>query len=66
MLILTRKVNQGVRMYDETGRYMGRLLVLGVERDRVKFGFDVDSRFTFLRDEVAERAGKVLEGEWAK
>ena len=59
MLILTRKINQGVRMYDETGRYMGRLLVLGVERDRVKIGLDTDARFVFLRDEVAERAGRL-------
>lgn len=56
MLVLTRKVDQGVRVYDNDGRYMGRIVNLGVERDRVKLGFDVDSRFTLVRDELLEQA----------
>lgn len=55
MLILTRRIDQGVQMYDDTGRYMGKVLVLGVEGDRVKLGFDADSRFVFLREEVVVR-----------
>jgi sRNA-binding carbon storage regulator CsrA len=56
MLVLTRRIYQGVRVYDNDGRYMGRIVNLGVERDRVKLGFDVDARFTLIRDELLEEA----------
>lgn len=58
MLRLTRKVNQGVRMYDETGRFIGRLFIVGVERGRVELGFEVDARFVLLRDEVVQASEK--------
>lgn len=61
MLILTRKVDQGCRLYDATGRYVGRVLVLGVQWQhgslpRVKLGFEVDERFVVLRDELLQDA----------
>lgn len=60
MLILTRKVDQGVRLYDTDGRYIGHVVVLGVERDRVKLGVDSDPRFVVLRDELVEDAPPYL------
>ncbi len=52
MLVLTRKIDQGLRIFDEKGLFIGRLIVLGVERDRVTLGIDADSRFVVLRDEL--------------
>jgi len=53
MLILTRRTNQGVRLYDAGGLYIGHVIVLGVDGDRVKLGIQADSRFVVLRDEIA-------------
>ena len=58
MLILTRKTDQGIRIYDADGRYMAHVMVLGVERDRVKVGIDADPRFLVLRDELVAEAAK--------
>lgn len=55
MLILTRKLDQSLMLYDDTGRYIGRVTVLGVERDRAKLGLDFSKRFTVLREEIADR-----------
>lgn len=52
MLVLTRRINQGFRIYDTSGRYMAHVLVLGVERDRVRVGIAADPRFVVLRDEL--------------
>ena len=54
--MLTRKLNQGLRMYAEDGRYIGRVVVCGFEPGRVKLGFEVDSRFVLLRDELVDAA----------
>lgn len=56
MLILTRRINQGVRLYDEEGRYVGHIKVLDVDGDRVKMGFEVDTRFVLLRNEIVDSA----------
>lgn len=51
-MILTRRIDQGVRLYDADGLYIGHITVCGVDRDRAKLGFDVDPRFVVLRDEL--------------
>lgn len=56
MLILTRKIDQGLRIFDVDGRYIGHVTVLGVERDRVKIGVEADPRFVVLRDELLTTA----------
>lgn len=57
MLIISRHVEQGFRIFDETGRYLGRVKVLGILPDRVKLGIEADSRFVILRDELAKGEG---------
>ena len=52
MLVLTRHIDQGVRVFDVDGRYIAHIVVLGVERDRVKLGIEADPRFVVLRDEL--------------
>lgn len=47
MLVLTRRIDQGVRIGD------CRVVVLGVERDRVKLGFEAPEGVSILRDELA-------------
>lgn len=59
MLILTRRMDQGVRIFDDTGRYIGRFRILGIERDRVKLGIEADARFVILRDELVDDAKAV-------
>ncbi len=60
MLVLTRRVYEGLQVWDETGRYIGRITIEGMEQDhrpilgRVKLGLDLDSRFTILRDELVQ------------
>lgn len=53
MLILTRKVDQGIVI-------QGNILVtvLRVERDRVKLGISAPTEITVLRDELLERDGQ--------
>ncbi len=50
MLILTRKVDQGIVI---SGNILVR--VLGVERDRVKIGITAPGEVTVLRQELLER-----------
>lgn len=52
MLILNRRIDQGIRIFDADGRYMAHVMVLGIERDRVKLGIDADPRFLVIRDEL--------------
>jgi len=60
MLILTRKVDQGIVI-------QGNILVrvLGVERDRVKIGIDAPNDITVLRQELwdEEHPGRAFERE---
>ncbi|OGO51285.1 MAG: hypothetical protein A2148_00330 [Chloroflexi bacterium RBG_16_68_14] len=58
MLILTRKIDQGIVI---SGNILVR--VLGVERDRVKIGISAPLEVTVLRQELLEREG---EGQPAK
>jgi carbon storage regulator CsrA len=53
MLILTRKVDQGIVI-------QGNILVtvLRVEKDRVKLGISAPNEITVLRDELLERNGR--------
>ena len=53
MLILTRKVDQGIII---SGNIWVR--VLGVDRDRVKIGIDAPLDVTVLRQELLERDGE--------
>lgn len=56
MLILTRKIDQGIVI---SGNIVVR--VLGVERDRVKIGIDAPLDIPVLRQELLEREGKTVE-----
>lgn len=56
MLILTRKIDQGIVI---SGNIVVR--VLGVERDRVKIGIDAPLEIPVLRQELLEREGKTIE-----
>ena len=53
MLVLTRKIDQGIVI---SGNIYVR--VLGVERDRVKIGISAPLEITVLRQELLERDGK--------
>ncbi len=50
MLILTRKVDEGV-VFDGPGR----VIVLGIARGKVRLGLEADKAVTIHRDEVAVR-----------
>ena len=50
MLILTRKIDQGIIIAGNI-----HVRVLGVERDRVKIGISAPKEVTILRDELVER-----------
>jgi carbon storage regulator len=54
MLILTRKIDQGIVI---SGNIYVR--VLGVERDRVKIGISAPSEITVLRQELLDSDRKV-------
>jgi carbon storage regulator len=58
MLILTRKIDQGIVI---SGNIYVR--VLGVERDRVKIGISAPSEITVLRQELLDSDRKVRGGE---
>jgi len=53
MLVLTRKIDQGIVI---SGNIYVR--VLGVERDRVKLGISAPAEVTVLREELLEREGR--------
>ncbi len=57
MLILTRKIDQGIVI---SGNILVR--VLGVERDRVKIGISAPLEVTVLRQELLEGKGKARQG----
>lgn len=61
MLILTRKIDQGIVI---SGNIYVR--VLGVERDRVKIGISAPLEITVLREELLEREGKGRPGKAAQ
>ena len=61
MLILTRKIDQGIVI---SGNILVR--VLGVERDRVKIGISAPLEVTVLRQELLERDGRGLPVEAEK
>ena len=69
LLILTRKIDQSIRLYDQHGTYLGLIMVLGVERDRVKLGISAPRYTTILRSELLDEAKieqeKELEKVWA-
>ena len=47
MLILTRKIDQAIVIQGDI-----KIMVLGVERDRVKIGIDAPANVTVLREET--------------
>ncbi len=57
MLILTRKIDQGIVI---SGNILVR--VLGVERDRVKIGISAPLEVTVLRQELLEGKEKARQG----
>jgi carbon storage regulator len=58
MLVLTRKIDQGIVI---SGNIYVR--VLGVERDRVKIGIQAPLEVTILRQELLDRDTKAESGE---
>ena len=58
MLVLTRKIDQGIVI---SGNILIR--VLGVERDRVKIGISAPLNITVLRQELLERDANEKHGE---
>lgn len=58
MLILTRKVDQGIVIAGNI-----HVRVLGVDRDRVKIGISAPLEVTILRDELLERDQNAAEGD---
>jgi carbon storage regulator len=57
MLILTRKIDQGIVI---SGNILVR--VLGVERDRVKIGISAPMEVSVLRQELLEKEESALNG----
>ncbi len=57
MLILTRKVDQGIVIAGNI-----HVRVLGVDRDRVKIGISAPLDVTILRDELLERDANAQQG----
>ena len=53
MLVLTRKVDQGIVISGNI-----RVLVLGVERGRVKIGISAPREVTVMREELLAGQGK--------
>jgi carbon storage regulator len=58
MLVLTRKIDQGIVI---SGNIYVR--VLGVERDRVKIGISAPLNVTVLREELLDRDSRAKDGE---
>jgi carbon storage regulator len=58
MLVLTRKIDQGIVI---SGNIVVR--VLGVERDRVKIGISAPLNITVLRQELLERDANEKRGD---
>lgn len=52
MLILTRNINQGIVIKDKNEI---RVMVLGLERGRVKLGIEAPKGVLVLRDELEEK-----------
>ena len=50
MLILTRKIDQAIVIQGDI-----KIMVLGVERDRVKIGIDAPANVTVLREELVDQ-----------
>ena len=50
MLILTRKVDQAIVIQGDI-----KIMVLGVERDRVKIGIDAPANVSVLREELLDQ-----------
>jgi len=50
MLILTRKIDQAIVIQGDI-----KIMVLGVERDRVKIGIDAPANVTVLREELMDQ-----------
>ena len=51
MLVLTRKPNQSISI-EIDGEVVAWVVVVGVERDRVKLGFNAPRRVKVLRSEL--------------
>ena len=58
MLILTRKIDQGIVIAGNI-----HVRVLGVDRDRVKIGISAPLEVTILRDELLERDQNAAEAD---
>ena len=59
MLVLSRKLNEKVVLTDrETGRLIGEVVVVAVDRGKVRIGFEFDRSVTINRQEVQDEANR--------
>lgn len=56
MLILTRKIDQSIIIQGDLSQGNITIMVLGVERDRVKIGIDAPAEVSVLRHELLDEA----------
>lgn len=55
-MILSRKLNQSIVIGDGVNQI--RVVIFGIDRDRVKVGVDAPRETLVLRDELTRRKGK--------
>lgn len=55
-MILSRKLNQSIVIGDGVNQI--RVVIYGIDRDRVKIGVDAPRETLVLRDELTRRKGK--------
>lgn len=55
-MILSRKLNQSIVIGDGVNQI--RVVIYGIDRDRVKVGVDAPRETLVLRDELTRRKGK--------
>ncbi len=52
MLVLTRRVFEGVIIRDKAGRLVGKVSVAEIGKNRVRIGFDFEKDYEIQRSEV--------------
>ena len=60
MLVMTRRQDEGVVLFDEDGRRIGRIVILS--SNRVRLGLDFGHGIVLQRDELLGRSGQLHDG----